>query len=142
MEEKQPQGLIIEQEVIWGDMDAYGHVNNVQYLRYFETARIKYFDAILKGTNEWAAEGIPVVAKLSCDYKRPVVYPDTLYMRTYTKSMSVASMVMVSEMKSSHGGIAAIAECVIVFVDKEKGRPRPIHKTIRTAVEQLEEMVF
>ena len=29
--------------VAWGDMDAYGHINNIYYLRYFETARIQYF---------------------------------------------------------------------------------------------------
>ncbi len=29
--------------VIWGDMDAFGHINNVIYLRYFEQARVDWF---------------------------------------------------------------------------------------------------
>lgn len=36
--------IVYEQKVAWGDMDAFGHVNNVQYYRYIESARIAYFD--------------------------------------------------------------------------------------------------
>jgi acyl-CoA thioester hydrolase len=32
--------IVLTQDVIWGDMDAFQHVNNTVYLRYFETARI------------------------------------------------------------------------------------------------------
>ena len=35
--------VTVEIPVAWGDMDAYGHVNNTMYFRYFETARIAYF---------------------------------------------------------------------------------------------------
>ena len=38
--------LVLSEDVIWGDMDAYGHVNNKVYFRYFEDARIAYFDRI------------------------------------------------------------------------------------------------
>lgn len=31
--------------VAWGEMDAFGHVNNVVYFRYFESARIAFFGA-------------------------------------------------------------------------------------------------
>ena len=34
---------IVQQAVVWGDMDSYAHVNNVVYFRYFENARLEYF---------------------------------------------------------------------------------------------------
>lgn len=34
--------VVVEVPVAWGEMDAYGHVNNIVYFRYFETARIAY----------------------------------------------------------------------------------------------------
>ena len=40
--------VIHEQAVAWGDMDAFGHVNNVLYYRYIESARIRYLDAVSK----------------------------------------------------------------------------------------------
>ena len=38
--------VVYEQSVAWGDMDAFGHVNNVIYYRYIESARIRYFDQL------------------------------------------------------------------------------------------------
>src|SRR6202035_1702223 len=35
--------VLVEQAVVWGDMDSYRHVNNVVYFRYFENARLEYF---------------------------------------------------------------------------------------------------
>ena len=38
--------LVHTQHVAWGDMDAFGHVNNVHYYRYMESARIGYLDQL------------------------------------------------------------------------------------------------
>ena len=38
--------IIHIQPVAWGDMDAFGHVNNVLYYRYMESARIRYMDEL------------------------------------------------------------------------------------------------
>ncbi len=38
--------VVVEIPVLWGDMDAFQHVNNVTYFRYFESARIAYFERI------------------------------------------------------------------------------------------------
>lgn len=62
--------------VLWGDMDAFGHVNNTRYFRWFESARIDYFkaldDALVTGQNGTSL----ILAKTSCDYLMPVNYPD------------------------------------------------------------------
>ena len=48
MEKKLLEGfpVIVEFPVAWGEMDALGHVNNIVYFRYFETARIAYFERV------------------------------------------------------------------------------------------------
>ncbi|KAI0766151.1 Thioesterase/thiol ester dehydrase-isomerase [Trametes elegans] len=75
-----------EQPVVWGDHDSFQHVNNVRYLRFLESGRIHWMralgqelggperaDAMIKG------KGVSLILKsISLDYKRPVVYPDTL----------------------------------------------------------------
>ncbi len=38
--------VVLAIPVAWGDMDAMGHVNNTVYLRYFESARIAYFERV------------------------------------------------------------------------------------------------
>ncbi len=65
--------------VQWGDMDAAQHVNNIIYLRWFETARIQYFEhlqELMDFTGE--AELGAILAETYCRYKMPVTYPDTV----------------------------------------------------------------
>ena len=64
--------------VAWGEMDALQHVNNVVYFRYFETARIDFFNQInLLDDLQKTAVG-PVISENQARYKRPVTFPDTL----------------------------------------------------------------
>ncbi|KAA3645126.1 MAG: acyl-CoA thioesterase [Proteobacteria bacterium] len=64
--------------VQWGDMDAFNHVNNTMYFRYFETARLAYFDALELLKNMRQDQIGPILAETSCRFKRPLNYPDTI----------------------------------------------------------------
>ena len=57
-------------QVRWGDMDAMGHLNNTTYFRYFETARIDWFNALrpLKQSDE---EGILIINAF-CTFHRQI----------------------------------------------------------------------
>jgi acyl-CoA thioester hydrolase len=70
--------VIVECPVIWGDMDAYQHVNNTVYFRYFETVRIAFFDRI-KFEEAKDETGIgPILASTQCRFRLPLTYPDTV----------------------------------------------------------------
>ena len=61
--------VITEQAVIWGDMDAFQHVNNTIYFRWFETARIRYFEEI-GFLEHLEATGVgPILAETSCRFR-------------------------------------------------------------------------
>src|SRR5262249_16909628 len=70
--------VIVEQAVVWGEMDSYRHVNNVVYFRYFENARLEYFRRL-----DWpkfeAETGIgPILHSTKARFRRPLTYPDTI----------------------------------------------------------------
>lgn len=75
-----------EQKVVWGDHDAFQHVNNVRYIRFFESSRIEWMVSLgeeiggaSRAEDMLAGRGVSLILKsISVDYKRPVVYPDTL----------------------------------------------------------------
>jgi len=68
--------VVIEFSVAWGDMDAFQHVNNVMYFKYFESARIAYFEKIkFQDYMEKTAIG-PILANTQCTFKIPLTYPD------------------------------------------------------------------
>jgi len=64
--------------VAWGEMDALQHVNNVVYFRYFETARIDFFNQV-NLLEDLQTTGVgPVISENNARYKRPVTFPDTV----------------------------------------------------------------
>lgn len=74
-------GSIVSIEVAWGDMDAWQHVNNARYFKYFETARLQFLTEI--GWDLSAdAELLPVVSHMAARYVKPVTYPASLRVGT------------------------------------------------------------
>ncbi len=70
--------VVITLPVLWGDQDAFQHVNNTVYLRWFESARIVYGErvgltALMKDQNIG-----PILASITCHYRRPITYPDVV----------------------------------------------------------------
>ncbi|MDX2131797.1 MAG: thioesterase family protein [Planctomycetota bacterium] len=120
--------------VAWGEMDALGHVNNVVFFRYMETARIEY----IRRLGDWARDGRPpgfILQSASIRFRRPVVFPDTL--RVTARAVEVAadrftlSHAMVS---SASGEVVAIGQGVVVSYDYALGTKVPLSDTLRRAI--------
>ena len=127
-----------EIDVAWGEMDAFQHVNNVVYFRYFESARIAYFNEIADG--EFFSSGFkPILAKTECSYLRPVVYPDTLEIESAVSRMGTSSLTMSYRVLSrQQGDVVAEGAAVVVNVDPETGKSRPLPAEMRARIEQLQ----
>lgn len=108
--------FIYEQPVAWGEMDAFNHLNNVVYYRYAESARIAYLDALGLFSDEVQV----VLAHSSCQYLRPVVFPDTLQIGVRCKHLGNTSMVMsYTYFSQAQNQIVATAEAVLVRLEAE-----------------------
>lgn len=67
--------IVITLPVQWGDIDAFGHMNNVRFFRFFESARIAYLEQM--GILDHDGVGA-ILAMASTKFKSPVFYPDTV----------------------------------------------------------------
>jgi acyl-CoA thioester hydrolase len=128
----------IEIQVQWGEMDALGHVNNTMFIRYFETARVN----MMQRTGLWnlyAEKGIMIVlAKIECNFIKPLYFPDTITAQARFKSIGRSSLVVEHQIISKqHGGIAATGDGVIVFTDPVTLKSTPIPDDIRERIVQL-----
>ena len=104
-----------QQQVVWGDMDALGHVNNVIYYRYIESARIYYF----KDMDLFSHNVSMVISKSSCHYLSPVVYPDTLFIGAKVEEIRNSAIRMSYALYSEQQqNIIAIGEAVMVCLDQ------------------------
>ena len=106
LEEDYP--VVLSQDVIWGDMDAFGHVNNTVYFRYFEDARIAYFDKIGVHEHKEKMHIGPILATTNCDFRLPLEYPDRVQIVTRGHILSPKKFNMYYGVYSERfGGMAA-----------------------------------
>ena len=68
----------IELPVQWGDMDAFNHVNNAMYFKYFESVRIAYFEKLGVMGTDTDDNVAPILAETSCRFKMPLNFPDRI----------------------------------------------------------------
>jgi len=118
-------------------MDSFGHVNNIYYLRYFETARIRFFEEI--GLLQYLKErGIgPILAETSCRFRRPVFYPDTLTVGARIKSIGKTSFIMEFSVISDASGLAASGEARMVIYDYKASKKTDIPDHIKEKLSTL-----
>jgi len=126
-------------QVQWGDQDAFGHVNNVVYFRWFESARIEYFRHADLG-HTMSNQGIgPILASIKCDFKRQLTYPDTLQVTASIASIGRTSLKMTHLLFSqAHSAIAAEGDSVIVMFDYTTQRPVLVPDEIRAKIDAIE----
>lgn len=108
--------IIHHQPIHWGEMDAFNHLNNVVYYRYAESARIGYLQAL----GMFDGSMVTVLAQSSCQYLRPVTYPDTLLLGVRCQHLGTTSIVIeYSYYSSAQCAVVATAEAVVVRLDSE-----------------------
>ncbi len=139
MEHAPPWPVTLEIPVAWGDMDAFGHVNNTTYLRWFESARIAYF-ARLDLLRRMKEDGIgPILARATVDFRKPVVYPDQVSVSARVPSLGNTSFAMAYRAVSrAHGALVAEGDSVVVMVDYRTGTKQPLAKDLRDRIAALE----
>lgn len=131
--------IVVTLDVAWGDMDAYGHVNNVVYFRYFEQARIAYLDRIgWLRLKEEAGLG-PIVAATSARYRKPLTYPDRLYVAAKAVDILDDRVRFLYRLASTRlQTIAAEGDVLVVSYDYRRSQKTPIPEAIRAAILALE----
>ncbi|MFN8674229.1 MAG: thioesterase family protein [Candidatus Sericytochromatia bacterium] len=131
--------VIIEIPVAWGEMDAFQHVNNVAYIRYLESGRTKYFDD-LNYLNYMKETGFgPILLSISCKYKLPLSYPDTLLLGTRIYKMTEDRAWMKHEIFSQKlQKITTEGEGIWVSYDYNKNKKCPIPEVIKNKILEFE----
>lgn len=82
-------------QIRFKDIDMMGHVNNANYITYFELARLTYFDALKDEgvTIDWVNEGV-ILAKIEMEYKQPILLEDKAFVTTWVSRIGSKSFDM------------------------------------------------
>ena len=131
--------VVVEQAVVWGEMDAYRHVNNVVYFRYFENARLEYFRRLGWPEFEEATGVGPILAATRARFRRPLTYPDSIAIATRVREVGADRLTLEHRIVSRRlQAVATEGEGVIVTYHYGRGEKVPVPDELRRRIAELE----
>ena len=121
----------------WMDSDVYGHVNNVQYYSYIDTAvNMHLVKKIMLDPNTAPVFG--VVVETGCKYFREIRHPDIVEVGIRVTLLGNSSVTyQVALFKRSDESLAAIGHFVHVYVDRKTRKPRTIPNAFRKELNKI-----
>lgn len=124
-------------ETRWMDMDIYGHVNNVVYYSYFDTA-IAHYLMREGGLDPWRSPVVGFAVDTGCRFHRALAFPDRLEAGLLVGHLGTSSCrYEIGIFRAGEESAAADGHFVHVFVDRASQRPVPIPATLRAALARL-----
>jgi acyl-CoA thioester hydrolase len=131
--------VIVTQDVVWGEMDSYQHVNNVVYFRYFENARLEYFRR-LDWFNLEKETGVgPILAATQAKFRKPLTYPDAISIGARVSRID-ADRFFLDHLIVSHNQLAIVTEGqgTVVTFHYESGKKVPVPEELLARIAKLE----
>jgi acyl-CoA thioester hydrolase len=121
----------------WMDNDVYGHVNNVHYYSYFDTA-IAHFLMLEGGLDPWRSSVIGFCVESGCQFRRAVRFPERITAGLRVSKLGRSSVrYEIGLFRDDDQETAADGHFVHVFVTRSEQRPTPIPDRIRAALARL-----
>jgi acyl-CoA thioester hydrolase len=121
----------------WMDNDAYGHVNNVVYYSWFDTAVNAYL--IEQGVLDIEhGQTIGLVIETQCNYFEPLAFPQTVEAGIRVVRLGHSSVRFEVGLFAQDAVLtAAKGHFIHVYVDRATRRPTPLHEPLKTVLEKL-----
>jgi acyl-CoA thioester hydrolase len=120
------------------DIDAMGHVNNAVFFTYLESARVEYMRSVVFGTaSRNLSEAGLILARISCDFKQPIYYGQTVAVGTQVAEIRNSSF-LIEQRIEADGQLAALAEAVVVCYDYQAGNSVRVPDEYRARVDAFE----
>jgi acyl-CoA thioester hydrolase len=109
----------------WGDMDAFGHVNNTVYFRYMEQARIEWITSL--GYSFSSGDESMLMINGFCNFHQQLAYPGELILKTYIGAIGRTSMDIYTSMAltTQPDSMVAVGGATMVWVDLQSGKSAP-----------------
>jgi acyl-CoA thioester hydrolase len=136
--------VLLDWPVQWADQDAFGHVNNVTYFRWFESARVDYFRHLGLAKLHGEADYGPILAHAACNFRRQIEFPDTVRIGTRATHIGRTSLKLEHALWRTPQELvlAADGSSTVVLFDYKNQRPIPVPDDVRRSIEQLEGRKF
>lgn len=129
--------VVLEVPVAWAEQDLFGHLNNVVYLRYCENVRMHFLERVgLLTRHRELGQGV-ILASTTCNFRKPVTWPQTITIRTGCSAMGNTSFTLEYLLTDESGEVVADATSVLVMYDYGKAEKMRVPDEVRAAIARL-----
>jgi len=134
--------FVVDLNIEWGDMDALQHVNNIEYFKYFQVARIAYFEKIDSESVMGEKRISSILASTQCKFIYPLAYPDSISVGVRVDTMADQHFTMkYAVISHKHQRLAAIGDAKVVMFDYVNNKKVSIPNEIRKTIKDFEKSV-
>ena len=137
IKKRQDYAFFLPIQTRWADNDIYGHVNNVTYYSYFDTAA----NSLLiqhAGFDIYHSPNIGLVVNSSCNFMQELTYPEIIEVAVGISKLGNRSVTYdLAIFKQGQDQAAAQGSFVHVFVERETKKSTPISPEMRSALEKF-----
>lgn len=115
----------------WSELDLYGHVNNVAFMKYIQASRVNFWDEVgITKTHKETNIG-PMLASTSCQFKQPLFYPGEVRIEAKVSFIKNTSFGFHHTIYNNKGEMVAEADDVMVMFDFTKNEKVVIPESVR-----------
>ena len=123
-------------QIRYADLDALGHVNNSNYLTYFEIARVHYFNELLGKDWDWRNKGM-ILANSSLEFLKPLLIQHEAEVKISTLSVGTKSFELYYEI-SVDDVVFCSGKSVIVAFNSVRNETIPIPSVMQEGLLRLQ----
>lgn len=123
----------------WGDCDRFGHINNVQFVRYFESGRLDYFERLLEIPASLDARYTLIIADIHVNFLQQINHPCALEVGSRITRLGNSSFVFEAALFApDEEQPRATAKATCVWFDYQENLTMPIPQQARATISQFE----
>ncbi len=133
-----PKQITLTLRIDWSELDLFGHVNNVAFMKYVQAARVNYWEQIGLYKLYTDNKHVPMLASTHCEFKKPLFYPGEVIIHSQMDFIKNSSFGISHQLYNSDNELAAEAKDVMVMFDFVKNEKLPFPDAIKNLVEKLD----
>ena len=124
--------------VLWGNQDLFGHVNNTVHLRWFECARVEYWERGMRSVMLTSDLG-PILVNVTCNYRKQILFPDNITVGGRVTRVGGSSLTMEHAIFSEEqNAIVAEGHSIVAMFNYKLQRTEPINDDTLRAMSETE----
>lgn len=133
----QGDSLKLELRIDWGEIDVFGHINNLAILKYVQAGRVNFLDAVGLMQSQAEKKIGPILAAMNCQFRRPLFYPGQVTVYSRGAEIKNTSFRIQHTVYNDRGQVAAEVQDILVLFDFRKGKKLAIPGDLRDKIECL-----